>query len=103
MDDYRALFEARMERALQEGSLQPRVGLAYDPSHRLAAASGAAATANAARFAVEDGSTLCCACSRQAALEDHCHRAWAARVLARAGWNVILDGAPVPPLPVEAA
>ena len=41
---------------------------------------------------VTDGDTLCCACSRKAAAKGECHRAWAAALLVRAGWRVILDG-----------
>lgn len=94
-DAYRAAFEAKMTRALQEGSLQPHVGLMYNPTHRLAATSVAASAANATSFSVENGSTLCCACSKQKAAEGRCHRVWAAKALAAAGWNVILDGTPV--------
>lgn len=46
---------------------------------------------------VEDGDTLCCACSRAEAAAGRCHRAWAAEYLARAGWRVILDGTEVKP------
>lgn len=91
-DGYRAIFEAKMERALQEGALQPHVGLMYTPEHRLTAVISTASAANVTPFAVEDGSTLCCACSKQKAAEGHCHRTWAAAALARAGWDVILDG-----------
>lgn len=41
---------------------------------------------------VRDGDTLCCACSRSTAKGEMCHRAWAAPILAKAGWNVVLDG-----------
>ena len=41
---------------------------------------------------VRDGDTLCCACSRDAAAEGKCHRVWAAELLRRAGWRVLLDG-----------
>lgn len=41
---------------------------------------------------VADGDTLCCACSREAAARGECHRAWAADLLVKAGWRVILDG-----------
>jgi hypothetical protein len=44
---------------------------------------------------VENGDTLCCACSRADAAAGQCHRAWAAPFLARAGWRVILDGVEV--------
>jgi hypothetical protein len=42
---------------------------------------------------VEDGDTLCCACSREAAARGECHRVWVAAALAAAGWRVLLDGA----------
>lgn len=42
---------------------------------------------------VEDGDTLCCACSREAAARGECHRVWAAHALGRSGWRVVLDGA----------
>jgi hypothetical protein len=44
---------------------------------------------------VADGSTLFCACSREAASAGRCHRVIAAPLLARAGWRVILDGSEV--------
>ena len=44
---------------------------------------------------VTDGSKLCCSCSRAAAAAGFCHRAWAAPILARVGWRVILDGVEV--------
>lgn len=44
------------------------------------------------RVPVEDGDTLCCACSKAAAARGECHRVWAAELLANAGWRVILDG-----------
>lgn len=43
-------------------------------------------------FPVGDGDTLCCACSRDVAARGECHRAWVADVLAKLGWQVILDG-----------
>jgi hypothetical protein len=46
---------------------------------------------------VEDGDTLCCACSRDEAAAGRCHRVWVAAALARAGWRVLLDGAEVAP------
>jgi hypothetical protein len=36
---------------------------------------------------IQDGDTLCCACSCEAADRGECHRA-----LVRAGWRVLLDG-----------
>lgn len=44
---------------------------------------------------VEHGDTLCCACSMSDARAERCHRAWAAPLLSRAGWAVVLDGVPV--------
>jgi len=41
---------------------------------------------------VGDGDTLCCACSRDAAAAGLCHRVWAAQMLRRAGWVVVMDG-----------
>lgn len=39
------------------------------------------------------GDTLCCMCARDAAAEGRCHRVFAADLLSKAGWNVVLDGA----------
>jgi hypothetical protein len=44
---------------------------------------------------VTSGDTLCCSCARSVAVADKCHRAWAARRLLEAGWNVVLDGEPL--------
>lgn len=44
---------------------------------------------------VQDGDTLCCACSRAAAAAGKCHRVWSARLLVQAGWHVLLDGVEV--------
>lgn len=44
---------------------------------------------------VQPGDTLCCACSEVNALRGECHRAWAAPLLARAGWRVFLEGVEV--------
>lgn len=41
---------------------------------------------------VADGDTLCCGCAKDAAAAGRCHRVWAAELLRRAGWNVVLDG-----------
>lgn len=41
---------------------------------------------------IQDGDTLCCACSRGAAEVGGCHRVWAAELLRDAGLTVILDG-----------
>ena len=43
-------------------------------------------------FEVRDGDTLCCACSREAAENDRCHRVWVAQALLKNGWDVVLDG-----------
>lgn len=40
---------------------------------------------------VSDGDTLICSCSRHAAENGHCHRAWAAPWLFLAGWDVRFD------------
>lgn len=45
---------------------------------------------------VQDGDTLCCACSREAAGRGECHRVWAAELLRQAGWRVVLDGVELP-------
>lgn len=45
---------------------------------------------------VNDGDTLVCACSKDAAARGECHRVWAAAALRRAGWRVILDVAELP-------
>jgi hypothetical protein len=44
---------------------------------------------------VQDGDTLCCACSRDEARDGRCHRVWVAHALARCGWRVVLDGVEV--------
>jgi hypothetical protein len=44
---------------------------------------------------VQDGDTLLCACSKEAASKGECHRVWAAEALQKAGWNVVLDGVPL--------
>jgi hypothetical protein len=44
---------------------------------------------------VADGDTLLCACSREQARLNRCHRCWAARLLVGAGWTVVLDGSEV--------
>lgn len=41
---------------------------------------------------VEDGDTLCCACSKDEAAAGRCHRVWAAHALVKVGWRVLLDG-----------
>lgn len=41
---------------------------------------------------VADGDTLLCACAKDVADADGCHRCWAARLLVDVGWRVILDG-----------
>ena len=44
---------------------------------------------------VKHGDTLCCTCSRQAALDGECHRVPTAYALVAHGWHVILDGQPL--------
>lgn len=73
MEDYRRWYEAMLEtRELAPGQLRGYGRL------------------------VEDGDTLICACSRDAAAHGRCHRAWAAPALRAAGWSVVLDGRALP-------
>lgn len=58
------------------------------------------ATTNGREILVQDGDTLCCACSKEDAKRGRCHRAWAAPALRRAGWEVVLDGEPFGVVPV---
>lgn len=44
---------------------------------------------------VSDGDTLLCACGVAKARAQRCHRVWAAAFLALAGWEVVLDTAPL--------
>lgn len=44
------------------------------------------------RVLLESGDTVCCACSRAAAMRGECHRVWAAELMRRVGCRVILDG-----------
>jgi hypothetical protein len=46
---------------------------------------------------LEDGDTLCCSCARAKAAKGECHRVWAAELLVKAGWRVILDGEELSP------
>lgn len=80
MAQYRAAFEERLERSIAAGDLAP--GFLKADGRR-------------SFRVVEDGDTLCCACSVIAAKIERCHRAWAAPFLVRAGWCVILDGVEV--------
>ena len=41
---------------------------------------------------VKDGDTLCCTCAVEKAQRGGCHRSWAAPLLTKAGWDVMLDG-----------
>ena len=41
---------------------------------------------------VQDGDTLCCACSLHEAKRSRCHRVWSAEMLVEAGWSIVLDG-----------
>lgn len=43
---------------------------------------------------VADGDTLVCTCSIAEAQAGRCHRSWCCESLAKAGWNVIIDGVP---------
>lgn len=45
-----------------------------------------------AEVEVGNGDTLCCGCSKAVALEGKCHRVWAAELLRREGWEIVLDG-----------
>jgi hypothetical protein len=81
IDEYRRRFEAKV--AESEDRLKPGIL--------------GATTRFSGAFAVRDGDTLCCACSRDDAAAGRCHRVWAAEALARAGWRVILDGVEVQP------
>jgi hypothetical protein len=81
IDEYRRRFEAKV--AESEDRLKPGIL--------------GATTRFSGAFAVRDGDTLCCACSRDDATAGRCRRVWAAEALARAGWRVILDGVEVQP------
>jgi hypothetical protein len=89
MMEYQFAIEARWEVfawRLQPGALliddqgDDHEGIGADPARR-----------------VRNGDTLLCACSRETAARGECHRTWAARVLAGAGWRVLLDGVEVTP------
>lgn len=41
------------------------------------------------------GDTLLCGCAPGTGQRGRCHRGWAAWLLVRAGWSVVLDGVPV--------
>ena len=86
VETYRGIFSDHMakQRHLGPGELLawiPRVG-------------GARGEESAVE--VVDGSTLACACSRAAAAKGECHRAIAVPFLQAAGWDVRLDGRPIP-------
>lgn len=81
MADYRQRYTAILEASGIHGHLAP--------GELQAALSGGGSRP------VEDGDTLICACSRAAAARGECHRVWAAHVLARSGWRVVLDGVEV--------
>ncbi len=78
-EDYRQIFTDLAEKHRSEGRLTPGVLVT---------------TADGGKH-VQDGDTLCCACSRDDAAAGRCHRAWAAPLLVAAGWRVVLDGAEV--------
>jgi hypothetical protein len=80
IDAYRARYEAKLQRELNMGHLDP--GVLYTTAGR--------------GTAVTNGDVLCCSCSRDAAARGECHRAWAARFLVLAGWRVVLDGEEFP-------
>jgi hypothetical protein len=63
-----------------------------DPLGHLSPGALAAAESGGRVRTVKDGDTLCCACSRKQAAAGLCHRVWAAQLLRRAGWLVVLDG-----------
>jgi len=78
METYRTRYIAQLFDMAQDGGLQPNslcVGAYRHPSSL-----------------VLGGDTLLCACSKAAASRGECHRVWAAEILVKAGWNVILDG-----------
>ena len=81
--EYRRRYLAELELSRSRGDLSPGnlyTRIPYDP-----------------RFgAVEDGDTLICACSREAAAAGRCHRVWAGEALRSAGWAVVLDGELLP-------
>jgi hypothetical protein len=83
LSTYRAMFERALVQDLEAGLLAPGT-LRWTGPYPTGGP-------------IEDGDTLCCACSRDEAAAGRCHRAWAAPYLARAGWRVILDGAEVDP------
>jgi len=89
VDEYRGLFEAMTEAWADK--LRPGYLFSEDPKDNppMVWVGG--------YVLVEDGDTLCCACSRDEAAAGRCHRVWAAHALARNGWRVILDGAEVQP------
>ena len=68
----------------------------YAPGRLMAQKTGASP-------AVSDGDTLCCACSRDRAARGECHRVWAAELLQKAGWRVVLDGVELNHAPDEGA
>ncbi len=81
LDTYREQYLERMRTHYREGALRPgRLRAIATGSNRLGAA------------LVQDGDTLCCACSKAKALAGACHRVWAATALAHSGWRVVLDG-----------
>jgi len=89
--DYRRWYKLQMfERHQAFGFLEP--GQLWG---RLVGEDGAA------RFIdqVRHGDTLCCCCSKADAAANRCHRVWAAKALAWAGWDVLLDGRRLTPPP----
>lgn len=90
-DDLRAVRCARI--SPQEYRRRFEAALAVHASRgNLAPGELAVAAPESGYGVVEDGDTLCCACSRDEAAAGRCHRAWAAPALVAAGWRVVLDG-----------
>lgn len=83
VDEYRLRCETRWDSCA--GGHRPGVLRAIFPEVRRAGR----------LVVVEDGDTLCCACSVAEARAGRCHRTWAAPFLVRAGWRVVLDGVEV--------
>jgi len=85
MEAYRAAYCDTLDRGL----------VALRPRHLSAFPGGG--MGGGLSFDVDDGDTLCCACSVAEARAGRCHRTWCSPFLVRAGWRVILDGVEVMP------
>lgn len=102
VETYRRRFFDRCARIVARGETFGRQGLpwALEPGKLFAIRTGGATaapgpvarTTSDRGVLLEDGDTLCCACSREQAGAGRCHRAWAAELLVEAGWGVVLDG-----------